>query len=100
MTTQPPNARPPKTRSLNLLDRVLPNSAPPGGSVSVVRDALPVIIDIVAWAMAIVVALVLRQDFALSQIAGWSTVLLIGMATILQIGLGGWLRLYSRRYVL
>ncbi len=101
MTTQPPNVRHSKVRSLNLLDREVPEPAQPArASASIVRDALPIIIDIVAWAVSIIVALVLRQDFAVSQIVGWSTVMLIGVVTVLQIGLGGWLRLYSRRYVL
>jgi dTDP-glucose 4,6-dehydratase len=64
------------------------------------RDALPIVIDIVSWALSILTALVLRQDFAVSQIVGWSTVLLIGVVAALQISLGAWLRLYSRRYVL
>lgn len=56
------------------------------------------LLDVIAWAIGIVLALVLRFDFILTQIHwGW-TLAVIGVAAVLQL-IGGWVFwLYRNRY--
>lgn len=58
------------------------------------------LLDALAWAIAILVALVLRFDFMLGRIHwGW-TLAVIGVAAVLQL-IGGWLTwLYRNRYAI
>lgn len=71
----------------------------PGRAAHFVRQyGLLYVLDVVAWAIAVLAALVLRFDFNIVRIHwGW-TLALIGVTALLQLG-GGWLFwLYRSRY--
>lgn len=72
-----------------------PSAPPPGAARS---GALFMLVDSVAWALAIFVALILRFDFDFGRINPQWTALVIGAAVLLQLGLGWLFWLYRRRY--
>ena len=63
-----------------------------------VRFSVQFVLDAGAWALALLVAQVLRFEFDVSRIAFGSTVLLIIVAGVAQLGIGLLLRLYLGRY--
>lgn len=62
------------------------------------RFGVPVLVDALAWTVAVVVAALLRYDFALERISWGPLWILISLIIIGQLALGFWLNLYRGRY--
>ncbi len=62
------------------------------------RSITQYLLDVVAWAIALWVAQILRYEFDLGQISWRSTLILAALAAILQLSIGITQRLYQGRY--
>lgn len=63
-----------------------------------VRSGIQMLVDALAWVVAIILAQLLRFDFSVSQISWAPTAMLIAIAIVVQLACGSIFRLYQRRY--